>query len=359
MKTVGIWATLRYTNVGDDMQAIAFALHIKKCGYSVKVFQLDEELAAMYNLQVAPSVEELFKDVNLVVFAGGGMLTPYKWYKRILNTTAREYEADFRELYLASKKHPDVKFCAMSMGGDGHVKNPHTWYSHWRIDLFSSPVFLNGTVRLAGDVAQMKHAFNKDFVYHADMLFRSLDYFKPEMLPPTDKKRICLQIKKGRYMDKQMLKRIYEYADTHDDMEFHFITTHMPKVGLTYQYLPKRQSKNIFIDVYRTPEQLLGVIASCNVIMSSMLHVGLLGVVTGTPFLSYRGPGKTKSFLKSIDGEWAILPDDISFEMLLQQFFLHEKQELFMKYNQEVLMNMREDAKKHYEFCTEVISKHG
>lgn len=28
-KTISIWAPLRYANVGDDMQAIAFATYIK------------------------------------------------------------------------------------------------------------------------------------------------------------------------------------------------------------------------------------------------------------------------------------------------------------------------------------------
>lgn len=76
------------------------------------------------------------------------------------------------------------------------MKKPETWYSHWRIDFFRSHPFVDGTVRLAGDVEQMKLAFGKNFVYHADMLFRTPDYFEPKMLPPTDKIRVCLQFKK-------------------------------------------------------------------------------------------------------------------------------------------------------------------
>ena len=44
------------------------------------------------------------------------------------------------------------------MGGDGKVKKPETWYSHWRVDFFRSHSFVDGTVRLAGDVEQMKQA---------------------------------------------------------------------------------------------------------------------------------------------------------------------------------------------------------
>lgn len=356
---IGIWAPLRYANVGDDMQAIAFAKHIQEMGYEVKLFQLDKELSALYNLESAPTVDALCKDVNLVVIAGGALLTPFKWYKRILNKAAREYEADFKDLFLASKKYPNVKFCAISMGGDGKVKKPETWYSHWRIDFFRSHSFVDGTVRLAGDVEQMKQAFGKNFVYHADMLFRTPDYFEPKMLPPTDKIRICLQFKKGRYLDKQLLADIFDYAEKHDDMEFHFITTHMPKIGLTYQYMPEKPSKNIFLDAYENPNQLLGVLASCDVTMTSMLHVGLMGLTMNTPFVSYRGPGKTKSFLKSIGGDWAILPEKISFEELRQQVLTKKKEKLFGRYNQKAIHEMIEDSLCQYRFCTEVVEKLG
>lgn len=356
MKKVAIWAPLRYANIGDDMQAIAFAKHIQKLGYSLKLFQLDEELASLYDIEAAPTVESLCKDVNLVVIAGGALLTPFIWYKRLLSKQAREYENDFRDLYKASQKNSSLKFCAISMGGDGEVKEPAKWYSHWRSDFFSSPAFINGTVRLEGDVAQMKHAFGKEFVYHADMLFRTADYFKPKMLEPTEKIRVCLQFKK-RYVDDSMLNDIYKYAEEHDDMEFHFITTHMPKIGLTYQYIPEKELKNIFIDTYKSPEQLLGVVASCDITMTSMLHVGLMGLTMGTPFLSFRGPGKTKSFLKSIGGEWAIVDDNITFEQLRVQFYTKKKTDLYNRYNVSVLEHFKEDSLNQYSFCKEIVEK--
>lgn len=357
-KEIAIWAPLRYANVGDDMQAIAFATYIKKLGYNVKLFQLDEELSNLYDLKSVRTVDELCKDVNLVIIAGGALLTPFRWYKRILNKAAREYEADFKDLYLATKKYPNVKFCAISMGGDGKVKKPETWYSHWRIDFFRSESFINGTVRLSGDVEQMKQAFSKNFAYHADMLFRTPEYFEYDLLPKTDKIRVCLQFKKGRYLDKKLLSDIYKYAEDNDDIEFHFITTHMPKIGLTYQYVPNKQSKNIFIDTYKSPRQLLGVLASCDVTITSMLHVGLMGLAVNTPFVSYRGPGKTKSFLKSIGGEWAILPEHISFNELREQILTQNKEDLYKQYNQNIISEMIEDSKNQYEFCKTIVEKY-
>ena len=133
----------------------------------------------------------------------------------------------------------------------------------------------------------------------------------------------------------------------------------MQKVGLNYQYVPKQPLKNVFIDRYENPCQLLGVLASMDCFMTSMLHVGLTGLTTGTPFVSYRGPGKTKSFLKSIGGDWAILPDDITFEQLKNQIWSHTRDELYAMYDTEEIERMKEESLKQYEFCKNVVEKFG
>lgn len=249
---VAIWAPLRYANYGDDMQAIAFASMIKGMGYKVKVFQLEEGLAQTYGLTSCPDIDELCKDVNLCIIAGGALLTPFRWYKRILNKAAREYEHDFKDLYHATIKYPKVKFCAISFGGDGKSREPDKWYSKWRTGFFKSPSFIDGTVRLEGDVEQMKR-FGKNMSYYPDMLFQAPVFFPPVILEQTDKYRVGFNLKKGHYLDKKLLGDIMEYAATHDDMEFHFTTTHMEKAGLNYQYVPTETSRNIFIDRYDLP----------------------------------------------------------------------------------------------------------
>ncbi len=358
MKTIAIWAPLRYANYGDDMQAIAFAITIKGMGYDVRLYQLDCTLADFFGLKSVQTIDELCADVNLCVIAGGALLTPFRWYKRILNKAAREYEQDFKELYMATLNYPKVKFCAISFGGDGQVKEPSTWYSKWRIKFFKSDNFLNGTVRLQGDIEQMKQ-FGKSMVFHADMLFQAPVYFPPKMLSETKKYRVGFNFKRGKYIDKKLLDDIFKYAEEHDDMEFHFTTTHMQKIGLNYQYVPEANSKNIFIDRYETPEQLLGVLASMDCFMTSMLHVGLTGLTTGTPFISYRGPGKTKSFLRSIGGDWAILPENITFEELRNKFWYQSREVLYNKYNTEIIEEMKNDSKNQYDFCKSIVEKYG
>jgi len=352
-KKVAIWAPLRYANYGDDLQALAFAQMIKQMGHQVKLYQLEETLAKTYEMETVNTLDELCNDVNLCIIAGGALLTPFNLPKRMLNRAAVEYERDFKELYAATKKYK-VKFCAISMGGDGKMRTPWLYYSNNRIKFFKSDNFINGTVRLAGDVEQMKK-FGKEFVYYPDMLFRTPEYFNHLRLEPTRKYRVGINFKKGRYLDKNLLNDIFHYAATHDDIEFHFTTTHMQKVGLNYQYIPEQESANIFIDRYESPEQLLGVLAGMDIFITSMLHLGLTGLTMGTPFISYRGPGKTKSFLQSIGGAWAIVDDNISFDKLRNEYFSKKRAELYAKYDQDAIRNMIAGSLEQYEFCKKIV----
>lgn len=354
-KKVAIWAPLRYANYGDDLQAIAFAQLIKGMGYEVKLYQLEDSLASTYGVESVADIDSLCKDVNLCIIAGGALLTPFSWLKRHIHKVSIEYEQDFKDLFRASLKYP-IKFCAISMGGDGELRVPSKWYSKYRIKFFESESFINGTVRLAGDVEQMKK-LGKEFIYYPDMLFQTPQYFNYEALSPTTKYRVGINFKKGKYLDQKLLNAIFDYAESHNDMEFHFTTTHMQKIGLNYQYTPSRESKNIFIDRYESPSQLLGVLASMDIFITSMLHLGLTGLTVGTPFISYRGPGKTKSFLRSIGGDWAIVEDDITFDQLKERFFLN-KEMLYGKYDSKILSKMIEQSKQQYSFCRMIVEKY-
>ncbi|WP_028580035.1 polysaccharide pyruvyl transferase family protein [Desulfogranum japonicum] len=354
---ISIWSPLRYANYGDDMQAVILAKYLTALGYSVKLYQLEEGLAERYNLESAPTIEKLCEDVKLCIIAGGALLTPFNIAKRCLHKAAIEYENDFKDLYNATKSYP-VKFCAISMGGDGQLRIPQLYYSKSRINFFKSDSFLHGTVRLAGDIEQMKR-FGKIFKYYPDMLFQAPNYFECQKLQPTEKFRVGINFKKGKYLDKQLLSDIHTYAEKYDDIEFHFTTSHMEKVGLDYQYVPSKESKNIKIARYEYPDQLLGVLGSMDIFITSMLHLGMTGLTVGTPFISYRGPGKTKSFLHSIGGDWAIVNDNIRFEELKNNFFSKSREELFRQFDESILSTMIKESESHFEFCKEIAESYG
>ena len=127
---------------------------------------------------------------------------------------------------------------------------------------------------------------------------------------------------------------------------------------LNYQFVPNYESSNIYIDRYENPCQLYGVIASMDCFVTSMLHVGLTGLTAGTPFISYRGPEKTKSFLKSIGGDWAILPDHITFDELKGKFWSCTREQLLNRYDTLIIDEMTKDSLHQYDFCRDVVNKY-
>lgn len=354
---ISIWAPLRYGNYGDDLQAIVFAKYIKSLGYNVRVYQLDKNLAKIYNLETANNLHKLCHNVKVCIIAGGALLTPFLLHKRLLNRSALEYERDFKELNKAVKKY-NTQFCAISMGGDGKVRWPFLYYSKHRISFFKSSNFLNGTVRLKGDVNQMK-VFGKDFKYFPDCLLQSTKYLNISPRKSIENNKITkigLNFKKGKYLDKVLINEIYKYADNNNDIEFSFIKTHLENTGINYEYVPIKDMNNIKIVHYESPTQLLEYISDIDILITSKLHLAITGLTVGTPYFSYRGPGKAKSFTKSIGGEWAILNDNISFNELKNNYLNSSKDELFNKFDINILNEMIDESWKQFEFCELVIN---
>lgn len=364
MKKVAVWGPNRWCNFGDDLQSVVFALHLRNEGYFPVVFQLEQNIADAHNLEVAHTVDELLKDVKLCIIAGGALLTPLHPVKQVLKSDFRQYERDFGDLYRGAKKY-GTRFCAISMGGDGRTRNTWFWYSIFRNFFFRSEYFLNGTVRLQGDVEQMKN-FGKSFLYHPDCLFslsRFIQVKTSSVKREGDPIRVGFNFRE-RQIPQSFIEAIHQYAAVHDDMEFYFATTHMNHVikqyGITYEYLPAADTHNLKFMSYETPGQLIQFVADMDVFVASKLHLGLVGLLVGTPFLSYRGMGKARTFLTSIGGDEAVLDDDIRFEELVSEKGLlrKPKQELMNLFNMELLQEMVDGSWKQFEFCSETAERY-
>lgn len=364
MKKVAVWGPNRWCNFGDDLQSVVFALHLRSEGYHPMVFQLDHGIALEHDLDVAETVEDLLQDTNLCVIAGGALLTPLHPAKQLLKSDFRQYERDFGDLHREGKKY-GTRFCAISMGGDGETRNTWFWYSIFRNLFFRSDFFLDGTVRLRGDVEQMKN-FGKHFRYIPDCLF-SLSRFipVPDAAPKAEGEPIRIGFNfRERQIPPQFIKDIHEYAASHSDMEFYFATTHMDKViekyGITYEYLPDADTHNLKFMHYETPNQLIRFVAGMDVFVASKLHLGLVGLLVGTPFLSYRGMGKAQTFLRSLGGDEAILDDEVSFEELTapKGILRKPRNELMGLYDMDALGKMIQESWKQFKFCSEVAKKY-
>jgi hypothetical protein len=254
-----------------------------------------------------------------------------------------------------------VKICAISIGGDGEERQPKKYYSRHRISFFSSHQFLDGTVRLAGDVEQMKK-FGKNFKFIPDCLLSVNKFVKPpatiKNLPDVPISKIGFNFKKGKYLSEPFLDGLFSYAGKNKNIIFYFITTHLEKTGMDYEYIPAKETENIKIIKYTDPEELLQFMSELDVLISSKLHLGITGLTVQTPFLSYRGPGKAKSFLQSIGGENMILDDNITFDELNRAFFYNTKEQLFNLIDTQLFDVMVEKSFEQFKFAEKIIDKY-
>lgn len=356
MKKIAIWAPLKYSNYGDDLQAILLGTFIKRQGYEIITFQLEENLSKLYNLQTANNEKELLSGASLCIIAGGSFLMPINPFKRWLHKNYREIENSYVRLYKYCLKFK-VPILPISIGGDGKCHKIISDFPFSRYLIIKSKLFLNGTVRIENDLNFLK-TLGKKFYYYPDMLLQSGKMMNLDINNKTNtyKKRIGINFKNGKYLDKKLLDNIFRYALEHDDLEFYFIKSHMDCVNINYEFMPNDKLKNIYCIKYETPSQLLSFLSSLHCVISS-IHVGLTAISVGTPFISYRGQGKTHAFLQSIGGEWAIVKNDINFEELNSLYFKKNKADIFNLYNKEKFLAMTENSKQHYEFCMQIINE--
>jgi hypothetical protein len=111
---------------------------------------------------------------------------------------------------------------------------------------------------------------------------------------------------------------------------------------------------------YETPSQLIRFVADMDVFVASKLHLGLVGLLVGTPFISYRGMGKARTFIRSIGGDDAVLGDEVSFGSLVVPGGLlrQPKDELMKLFDHDALRKMVNGSWGQFEFCTRIVEQY-
>lgn len=363
-KKVAIWGPNWWCNIGDDLQSVVLAMHAKKRGLTPIVYKLDPSIGEEYGIEIADTLDELFEDAGFCLIAGGALLTPTMLPKQFLVAQQRAYAKSFRDLHRAAIRH-DKKVCAVSMGGDGKTRNRWFWYDLPRNRFFASKYFIDGSVRLEGDITQMK-AFGKKFVHYPDCLFSIQKFIElPTGKIPSEGAplQVGFNLQK-RHIPDSFLEDLHDYAEKNTDIHFNFATTHMEsaikKYDMDYEYLPTADTETVKYVPYESPQQQMKFVADMDVFITSKLHLGFLGLMMGTPFISYMGMGKARTFIKSLGAHHAILDDSVPFDSLIVEGGLLRlrKQELIKKYDEEVLAKMVEDSWGHYEFCDQLFDRY-
>lgn len=291
---VAIWGSYDHGNYGDDVMAIQFAEYLKSLNTKPIVYRLDARLAALYNIQTTQSLAELFDGAAFCIIGGGGML---------VDQIPPEFESDFRALYLtATETHCPV--FPISIGGQGR-RNGRS-LSLWRQKFFEAGICPWATVRLEEDV-ELLQDLNQTAYFYPDVLLSVAQAWNiPKKTNVNERLQIGINFPDSPQC-RLLALQLFAIATIRQDIDFHFIQTYLPNSSSS-ELLPKFPSACIKHHIYSDPRTTLEFLASLDLLVSYKLHLGLTALALGVPFLNVGGPNKVRTFLKSIDAEFAYWP---------------------------------------------------
>jgi len=298
---VAIWGSYNHGNYGDDLMALQFAKSLERMGVDSCIYRLDSYLADKYSVGTTNSLEELFQGAKFCIIGGGAVLSEELAFPDAM-------ENDYRELNTISNKHQCPVF-PISVGGNG--KGISTKLSFEKQEFLRSNYCKVYTVRLKEDIP-LVNKLGKEATYYPDILLSIQNFWDIDAMPKSSGQlHVGINIPntlRGRFIAFQ----ICLIASIRKDIVFHFIRTHLPNYPSNYELLPRIESSNIKHYIYTDPLSTLSFLKSLDLVVSSKLHLGLTALALNVPFYSYGGRGKVKTFMKSINADFAIFkPNEI------------------------------------------------
>lgn len=297
---VAVWGSYNHGNFGDDIMALTFAYHLQKLGATPTVYRLDYELASQYRVSTCLSLDQLLDGAAFAVMGGGGMLTSECLLRLLARRNARSFEIGFRNLHRAAQQHKCAVY-PISIGGDGR-RSPEGM-PYWRRCFFSSAECRAATVRLRTDLALMR-SLGKEAIHYPDVVLAS-----PSVLsvPPRASHDISYRIGVNLHasISARPVSLLLELAEAHRDTTLVFLNSHLPSAHQSYEAMPSSTHNCITAHDYEDPVELLSVIRTLDLVVSSKLHIGVAALGLGVPFLSMSGKAKTRQFLSELGVPWA------------------------------------------------------
>ena len=340
---VAIWGSYTYGNYGDDIMAVQFAKYLKSLDAQPVVYRLDKQLAKRYQIQTTDSLDELLINAQFCIIGGGGFL---------VENFSAPFESDFRHLYEVSSQQ-NCPVYPISIGGEGLGENASL--SHWRREFFQGDTCQFSTVRLESDKALI-NKFGKQVFYYPDVLLSVAEFWQ---IPPQTKQNntINVGINIPNTVQCQWLAfQLKIIASIRRDIVFHFIKTYLPSSPINSEFQPRQESNNIISHVYTDPQSTLEFLTSLDLVVSYKLHLGLTALALGIPFYSLGGSGKTKAFLDSIEGDFAVwTPGDKRFKVAA---FLSNPQNILQaknKFNFTIIDKLTQNSRGHLEFLGNLV----
>ncbi|MDB4372290.1 polysaccharide pyruvyl transferase family protein, partial [Mariniblastus sp.] len=289
---VGIFGYYSYSNLGDNMMAHMIYRHVVSKGHPTVLFSRDQSFHKKYGYKVEACPSELARNVDVIIFGGGGLLIP----RKNLSGEGMYFNEDLKAV-LSIANEREIPLFGVSLGGAGVNFDEIT--PPTRQTLLKSLNYV--TLRNKQDHHLLDQTKTPgeclgDIVWATSKLF-SKPKLSSETPPSQDSDRIRIGInmyltRSRRY---RALQKLLELAIAYrKNWEFIFYELH-PQTGKEFRALNLSKSrKNCRSCVLTDPEQATEEMKALDLIITTRLHIGVVAMSTGTPSIAYAAQPKTR-----------------------------------------------------------------
>lgn len=343
---IGIYGSYKHNNFGDDLQALLFAQHIKNQGHQPCVFQLPQIISDTYQIPRAETIAQMLEGAAFCIIGGGGFLIPeyFEYIEEELNQIRSYCEQNSIDVY------------ALSIGGGGQGKGTPLPYGKAR--LFGSKVFKGATLRLASDMPLMQ-AYQVPATYIPDVLWLS-DRFWPMEAPnhKSNKSTIGFQLLSTPAFKQtvRLATTVPPFANTNT----HYTSFQLhndASVGINELQI---QHKRFTHHQNTDPLLTIKAISELDLLIASKMHIALVGLCYGVPFISMGAQHKTRTLLKEINATFATIPSGR--KGLLKAIKKAQSPSAIAKYKQqfdfELISQEKQKAMQHLDYLNNLLTQY-
>lgn len=338
-KKILLWGSYTEGNFGDDLMAVMLTLSMRKHGWEPVVYGLDDRICGQFKIEKTLDLEEAIGSARACVIGGGAYLvTDDKLFAHHLTR--------FLTLVEQSRK----PLVVISVGGDTGVAGTAHRGGPNR---FESCDMLRGiTVRLESDLGLFAENFAK--VKHIpDIVFHTARFANAATGP---REKLVLFNGSNNYKFRFFYSLLAWLAKT-QGYRVAYLRTHLPGGKLHENELAPGGCECV---LYENPLEFASAISLASLVVSHKLHVGVVALSFGIPFVSFAGKPKTKAFFQQtgmnrflVDKRWpfGIFP-----------LFLNIGKNIVRKFDLELkpkISDLVEASGQHFEFLGEKLSDLG
>lgn len=296
MRRIALWGSYSEGNFGDDLMALLLAEACKSTGASVVAYRTPPLFESRYGIERAESLDDLLAGADLCVVGGGEFLFRRALIKYLARRYLRRFENSCAELAHHAERR-SVPLAAFSVGGDGTTEFRHL--SRQRRALFGSPMLRYASVRLRSDLATLSGTGAR-IDHFPDVLLATAELVHATQAPRQKRAAARVALNVHRLLGIRLVQQLRNRLVQGREVELVIVRSHLAGSGHDYELSARDVGGGVEEHHYRDPRETAGFLATCDVVVSSKLHVGVVAMSYGGAFVSVSGKPKAREFMTSV-----------------------------------------------------------